>query len=215
MTKFVFISDTHSKHSEISLPPGDVLIHCGDMTNRGGLIELYNFTAWMKKQQFKHKIVIAGNHDFCFENQNKEEALVTMKQFDITYLENSSVIVEGFKIYGSPASPFFYNWAFNYQRGFEIAKIWKMIPDDTEILCTHGPPRGILDVVNDGFGEIHVGCDDLNDRINQLNKLQISAFGHIHNQERQILRRNKITYINAAIVNNRHQVIKSPVEIEL
>jgi hypothetical protein len=64
----VIISDTHSKHDEISsLPAGDVLIHCGDFTRKGYLSEIQAFAAWLAKQPHPHKLVIAGNHELTLD----------------------------------------------------------------------------------------------------------------------------------------------------
>ena len=69
--KLTFISDTHYQHHKLSLESGDVLIHCGDFTRRGALDEVANFADFMGAQDFKYKIVIAGNHDFSFEDKRR------------------------------------------------------------------------------------------------------------------------------------------------
>jgi hypothetical protein len=45
----------------------------------------------------------------------------------------------GYKFYGSPYTPAFCEWAFQLNETDAIEK-WKKIPEDTEILITHGPP---------------------------------------------------------------------------
>lgn len=174
--KLTFISDTHSKHDAIKLGRGDVLIHCGDISKNGSLEDIKRFAAYLKKQEFSHKLVIAGNHDFCFEDERKFEAEDILKQCGIIYLNDSGVEIDGMKFWGSPVQPEFFNWAFNRRRGEEIKKYWDLIPNDTDILITHGPPFEILDECADGQ---KVGCEDLLNRIQKL-KLKVHAFGHIH-----------------------------------
>jgi Icc-related predicted phosphoesterase len=101
-----------------------------------------DFDDWLGTLPHKHKIVICGNHDLCFED-NPKEARKLMK--NAHYLEDETIEIEGLKFYGSPWQPEFHNWAFNLNRGEEIKKKWDLIPNDTDVLITHGPPYGILD----------------------------------------------------------------------
>lgn len=173
--RVVCVSDTHGHHRETVMPPGDVLIHAGDLTTAGHLGELDDFDAWLGSLNhlYRYKDVICGNHDFCFQEQaSRARARIT----NAIYLEDEAVTVEGIKIYGSPWQPWFCDWAFNLQRGPEIAAKWKLIPDDTQILVTHGPPQGILDRTNRGD---LAGCRDLLDRVLEV-KPRLHVFGHIH-----------------------------------
>lgn len=138
--KIVAISDTHGQHHKLQLPEGDVLIHAGDISNRGELHEIKDFLLWFDKQPFKTKIFIAGNHDFYFERHSEEE-INNIIPDGITYLKDSGIEIEGIKIWGSPITPFFFNWAFNRNRGYEIARYWDLIPSDTDIhyTWTHVP----------------------------------------------------------------------------
>ena len=62
--RVVCISDTHNRHAELPpLPPGDILIHAGDLTETGTEAELEAAFAWLSSAPHKHKIVVAGNHD--------------------------------------------------------------------------------------------------------------------------------------------------------
>ena len=173
--KFTFISDTHTKHHNLNTGSGDVLIHCGDFTNRGELPSVLSFAQYMQKQDFKYKIVIAGNHDFCFEDERKAQAEKCFEDHDIIYLNDSGVDINGIKIWGSPVQPAFFDWAFNRKRGEELRAHWALIPEDTDILLTHGPAYGILDHCPNG----RVGCEDLLVTINKI-KPKVHAFGHIH-----------------------------------
>ena len=132
--KFVCLADTHCLHNKIEVPDGDVLLHAGDFTMRGKEKNIRDFSDFLGKLPHEHKIVIAGNHDLLFEkNPPVAQKLLT----NCTYLQDSFTVIEGLKIYGSPWQPWFYDWAFNLQRGAEIRAKWDLIPDDTDILLTH------------------------------------------------------------------------------
>ena len=103
---------------------------------------------------------------------------------------NEEIIIDGIKFYGSPNTPEFMSWAFMKQRGKSIAKIWKKIPDDTDVLITHGPPKGILDLCKDG----HVGCQDLLERVYEVQP-KFHIFGHIHESRGQH-KENGTTFVN-------------------
>ena len=106
--KITFISDTHTKHKHLTndLPGGDILIHCGDISSRGYKNEIENFLGWFDGiKGYEHKIFIAGNHDFGFQDNPKECAELLTNYPTVTYLEDNSVIIDGIKIYGSPCSP--------------------------------------------------------------------------------------------------------------
>jgi len=130
--KVVIISDTHGRHEDLELPMGDMLIHAGDISSHGKYDQVNAFLNWFGNQDFKHKVFIAGNHDFFFERETNEniEAIIPK---GITYLNDSGVTIEGFKIWGSPIQPEFMDWAFNKERGSEIKKHWDLIPDDIDV----------------------------------------------------------------------------------
>lgn len=68
----VCISDTHTKHKSLQLPPGDVLIHAGDFTFGGSPSEIQDFNSWLGGLNFEHKVVIAGNHEISFDLEREE-----------------------------------------------------------------------------------------------------------------------------------------------
>ena len=179
--RIVCLSDTHNCNERIEVPEGDLLIHAGDATINGTEDEVRNFLTWFSDLPHRHKIFVAGNHDRLYESNNRYARLLTAG-FGIEYLEDSAIELEGLKIYGSPWQPRFYNWAFNLNRGAEMAEKWRLIPGDTEILITHGPPNGILDEVPRNFWTENTGCEELIKRVAELskNKLKLHIFGHIH-----------------------------------
>lgn len=173
------ISDTHNKHKQIKLPGGDILIHSGDVSGRGQSGEILPFLDWYAEQDYSALILVPGNHDWGFAKEPERYAKECADR-KIILLNDSGMEVEGIKIWGSPVQPWFHNWAFNRFRGAEIKKHWDLIPTDTEVLITHGPPSHILDAVPRGYKEIeHVGCVDLYNRIIET-KIKLHVFGHIH-----------------------------------
>lgn len=207
--KIVAISDTHGLHRQVVLPKGDMLLHSGDVSNIGTLNGIVDFLNWFSQQDFTHKIFIAGNHDFYFENVSPQD-LAELIPDNVIYLNDSGVTVEGIHIWGSPVTPRFGNWAFNRDRGAEIDRHWQQIPTNTDILLTHGPPHGILDKT---YSDLQVGCAMLLQKINQIQP-KYSIFGHIHEAAGQV-QKNNIHFINASVVNLRYQVVNPPVVFEV
>lgn len=222
--KIVIISDTHEQEKYIKLPEGDLLLHCGDFTKKGSYFAIRDFMAWFAEQPHKFKVLIPGNHEIGLDRGGMRETKLDLimdhvkkQDSNVFYLENSSVEIEGLKIYGSPITPYFFGWAWNVERGEEIAKCWAQIPDDTNILITHGPPLGILDSVpSDRISEPDekIGCEDLLNRIKQLKDLKLHAFGHIHTGH-GVLVQDNVTFVNAAICGDRGHVAEyDPIVIE-
>lgn len=210
--RIVAISDTHNKHQYLSLPDGDVLIHAGDATSMGSDKEIEFFASWFNAQKFKHKIFVPGNHDWGFERDfAKYAALFT----DAHVLHDASVEIDGIKFYGAAWQPEFCNWAFNVPRGAESAANWAKIPDDVNILITHGPPYGTLDLVHSGRLSIeNVGCEALEERIKHLKDLKLHIFGHIHDSHGHIVKDN-VAYVNASFLNDSYVPAYPPVVIQL
>ncbi len=190
--RLVLISDTHTRHRELELPDGDVLIHAGDFTNAGTVPEVSDFARWMRTRPHAHKVVIAGNHDLLFE-RNPIEARRLMA--DLTYLEDTSTTIDGIHFYGSPWQPWFYDWAFNVERGPAIREKWDKIPSDVDVLITHGPPSGHGDVNRHGDA---VGCEDLLAVVRERQPT-LHVYGHIH-EGRGITHWKSTTFINASSV---------------
>jgi Icc-related predicted phosphoesterase len=208
--RLVGISDTHSLHDSIDkLPKGDVLVHAGDFMNSGyDLRDIVSFNRWLGEQNFKHRVVCAGNHDRYFENapQQARELLT-----NATYLENDGITIDGVTFWGSPYTPEFLNWAFMYPRGTAAQRYWGMIPDSLDVLITHGPPFGILDQT--APGEAHLGCEELLDVVKKK-KPRVHIFGHIHGGAGTF--ENEATrFINAAYLNERYKPLPPGGEIHV
>jgi predicted phosphohydrolase len=182
------------------VPEGDVLLHAGDLSLRGTLPEIVPQLEWLSSLSHPYKIFIAGNHDFFFEDYPGQVATLLGKFPDLIYLQDSEVRVGGIKIWGSPWQPEFNNWAFNLERGEPLREKWALIPEDTDILITHGPPYGILDYAN--FSAEHCGCENLFERIVSI-RPKVHLFGHIH-EGAGVLNQEATTYINASVLDDEY-----------
>lgn len=220
---FTFISDTHNKHNQIDVGSGDILFHTGDATSMGYFHEIQAFAEWFAKQDYKHKVFTPGNHDFGFEKE-PAKYYEMFKDLGLHLLIDERVELEGVKIWGSPVTPWFWNWAFNRARnGAEAAMHnvdfifphWDMIPNDIEVLLTHGPPYMILDELCyvDGTpkGQF-VGCEDLAKRVEEI-KPKIHAFGHIHCGHGAV-EQNDTLFINGANLDEAYQSGYEPIKVK-
>jgi predicted phosphodiesterase len=239
--KIVCISDTHNRHNEIDVGSGDILLHAGDATGRGYLKEIRKFMEWYAAQDFAYKIFIAGNHDWGWEGTKmgqevRQKLEKEARELGLIYLNDSGTTIKCFdtgkdiKIWGSPVQPEFCNWAFNrtvhgppkdlyhHSHGVHppIKPHWDMIPDDTDILITHGPPEGIRDEVPRWHGIIgeteHVGCPHLMDAIENRIKPKMHVFGHIH-EEYGVSYKSGTMFVNASSLDDRYVYSHKPVEI--
>lgn len=207
--KIIAISDTHNLHSYIQIPECDILIHAGDATGRGSMEEIMPFLNWLSKQPAKYKVFIPGNHDWGFE-KNPDFYRHECQERGITLLIDEIVDLEGLKIYGSPITPFFCNWAFNRFPGPEIQKHWDLIPKGIDILVTHGPPRGFLDQTV--FGE-QCGSEELLYKILE-NRPKVHIFGHMHDCH-GLKTFDGIKFYNVTICDERYKAVHKPTEIDL
>ena len=209
--RIVCISDTHSQieTSQIVIPDGDIIIHAGDFSNIGLLQEVRKFNNWIGSLPHTHKIVIAGNHELSFDADTICQVLpddsddtITVEKMkkelkNCTYLQDSGVELYGIKIYGSPWQPEFGNWGFNLQRGVACLEKWNKIPNDTDILITHGPPLGYGDLCKN---ELRAGCVELLNTVRLRVQPKYHIYGHIH-EGYGVRSDGQTTFINASICN--------------
>lgn len=175
----VCISDTHT--SQPTVPDGDILIHAGDLTHSGTFDEIQAALSWLRGLPHPHKIAIGGNHDMLLDPARDDASGQAKSQRekldwgDIVYLEDELYTVvcsngRRVTIYGSPRTPKHGNWAFQYPRH---ENIWaERIPRGLDILVTHGPPRGHLDLLK-------YGCVHLLEELWQT-RPRLHVFGHVH-----------------------------------
>lgn len=214
MPRIICISDTHNCHRSLAVPPGDLLIHSGDATINGTEAEIADFADWFRRLPHRQKIFVAGNHDRLFEDDPGRA-----QQFlgdEVLYLEDSAATIEGLWIYGSPWQPRFFDWAFNLDRGPEMAAIWSKIPADIDVLITHGPPFGILDEVSRPAGKENAGCEQLREKLEKLipGRLRLHVFGHIHGGYGTAAFHGA-TFVNASICDEEYRPTQRPIIIDL
>ncbi|XP_070110576.1 metallophosphoesterase domain-containing protein 1 isoform X2 [Equus caballus] len=231
-TRFVCVSDTHSRTDPIQMPYGDVLIHAGDFTELGLPSEVKKFNEWLGSLPYEYKIVIAGNHELTFdqefmadlikqdfyyfpsvsklkpENYENVQSLLT----NCIYLQDSEVTVRGFRVYGSPWQPWFYGWGFNLPRGQALLEKWNLIPEGVDILITHGPPLGFLDWVPKKMQR--VGCVELLNTVQRRVQPRLHVFGHIH-EGYGVMADGTTTYVNASVCTVNYQPVNAPIVIDL
>lgn len=206
--KLALISDTHRLHREVVVPACDLLIHAGDITGGGAPREVQAFDRWLGTlSQCRQRVVIAGNHDWCFERTPVQaRRLIT----NAVYLQDEEATVAGLRIYGSPWQPWFCDWAFNLRRGPQLRVVWDRIPAGIDVLVTHGPPRGHGDRTSDGRNE---GCDDLLEAVQRV-RPRLHVFGHIH-EAYGVTREGETTFVNASSCTLDYQAQNPPVVFEL
>lgn len=217
--KITFISDTHTKHHQVTsqLPGGDLLIHAGDFSSRGHEHEVDGFFDWFNGlDNYTNKIVIAGNHDFMFENDPMLAKDIISYYPNVTYLQDDlEVIGEDYsssvKVWGSPWQPEFHNWAFNLPRnGEELKEKWDMIPYNIDIVVTHGPAWGHLDTV---VGQsMNLGCELLAEQMKVI-KPKIHVCGHIHSGYGYKYV-DGVHYFNAAVLGEDYNFTQKPMTVE-
>uniref|UniRef100_A0A914YRM1 Calcineurin-like phosphoesterase domain-containing protein n=1 Tax=Panagrolaimus superbus TaxID=310955 RepID=A0A914YRM1_9BILA len=216
--RFVCISDTHEKMADLlpRIPPGDVLIHCGDFTDYGEKEQILKFNEELGTLPHKYKIVIAGNHEFGFEGNEdwvlrnqRFKGKGTDKGYELLtnciYLHDSNVTLYGINIYGSPWHPK-NGFSFYQKRGEEILQRWNQIPVNTDILLTHVPPLGHGDSVNG----IRTGCAELLNTVEKRVEPKYHIFGHIH-ESPGISTNKKTFFINAASCDRLRRIANNPI----
>ena len=217
--RVIAISDTHMMHRRITVPKGDVLVHAGDFSAHGSYSEFADFVKWLADQPHKHKVFIAGNHDGWLEGSdaNTVNDIIQKTVGDdsgITYLLDTSITIDGKKFFGAPWQPEFCNWAFQARRGKGMAAKWNWIPQDADVIITHGPAYGHGDYVPSN--KRVAGCMEL---LKKIIKVQptLHICGHIHegygytrSDETRITR-----FYNASICDGQYRPVNKAHRIEL
>lgn len=210
--KIVTLSDIHTYWNEVEIPEGDVLVVAGDMTGTGTYSQLKDFNEWVGTLPHKHKIVVAGNHDWGFQRGFLDTYPDLTSNY--TYLQDEEYKIDGVVFYGTPWQPEFCKWAFNLERGEPLAEKWSKIPDYTDVLITHGPPKGILDYSRPIDGtSVGFGCEDLLKRVKEVQPVY-HIFGHIHGSygKKEI---DGTTFVNTSICTEAYKPTNKPWVLEI
>jgi len=218
--RVTLISDTHTKHNLVSkdLPGGDLLIHAGDFMNSGyNPTEAMMFFKWLDEiNSYDTKVFIAGNHDRWMQDASVEAKGILTGYKYIDYLEDERMELwlseeqdHQISIYGSPWQPEFYNWAYNLPRGgWELEQKWNDIPNDIDILITHGPAQTYLDTSGAPYNTPLLGCELLKERV-ELIKPKIHVCGHIHGGYGHYYN-GHTHFFNASMLNERYEYAHEP-----
>ncbi len=204
--RIVCLSDTHELHREVEVPQGDLLIHAGDFTffsKRPSMLR--DFNEWLGSMPHRYKLVVPGNHDFLLE-EPRNRSVIT----NAVMLVDSGIKIQGIKIWGSPVTPL-YGGAFGLSDAADRKRHWAKIPEDTDIVITHGPAFGILDRNTDS--DIYQGCPELRDAIQRV-RPRLHVFGHVHSGY-GILRTKHTYHINAALFDEWGGVERKPIAVDL
>jgi len=199
-------SDSHGLHNNIKIPPCDILIFAGDFDIHS-LSDLEHANSWFGKQKAKYKIFVAGNHDTYFE----KIPVFSIKDIfnNVIYLQDEMIEIKGLKIYGSPYSPKFGEWSFSYKRcSLEAKNIWSKIPENLDILVTHGPSYGVLDR---NLQDERCGCEILQKEI-IIKKPKRHVFGHLHLFGGQSITQCNINFYNVSVLDEDYKLV-NPVTI--
>jgi predicted phosphohydrolase len=179
--RLVCISDTHNKIDQIRIPNGDVFIHCGDaviyLTSGRDLVRFNQFVGQLPH---RYKLFISGNHCICLDPTRPDLSRQILS--NMTYLQDELIEIEGVRIYGTPWRPkrgFIYPAeAFGYDPKLIRSDIWSHIPEDIDILLTHGPPYSVRDY--HPLTDELIGCPGLLDEVVTRVRPRIHLFGHMH-----------------------------------
>jgi Icc-related predicted phosphoesterase len=209
--------------NQVNIPEGEILVHAGDALSRGTDKEFRKFINHFKKLPHPYKIYVPGNHDI-FTEKNEPYVKSECAANGIIYLNNSGINILGLDFWGSGITPRFHNWAWNRDSGIcgtsyrpsnpeynPIEPYWDIIPENTDILVTHGPPHGILDVSI--YSGEHCGCKRLLNKVNEL-KPKYHIFGHIHHWYGTQKIENT-TFVNASICTEQYKPINKPIVLEI
>ena len=181
------LSDTHGRHRELgALPEADVVVHTGDFTMAGTEDEAMDFLRWFAGLPHRHKVFVAGNHDDCLW-----QATIDGLGGGCHYLCHSGVTIRGVRFYGVPM------FVADCMEGRYEAQL-RRIPEGTDVLLTHQPPLGRLDV----SGGRHYGNAALRERVEQVEP-RFHLFGHVHGAG-GVLTAGATTFVNSALLDDRY-----------
>lgn len=207
--KIICFADTHRCVDGLDVPVADVVVCAGDYCNIGSIEDVAAFNSWFSRLLCRHKILVAGNHDVCFERAPSLAKSLLDK--NIIYLQDEGIKINGIKFYGSPWQLPFMDWAFNLPES-ELCRKFDRIPGDVDVLITHSPPYGILDSIP---SKKNLGSKSLLERVYEI-KPKYHIFGHIHDSYgKQINNTIGTTFINCSLLDEGYNFVNKPIVIEL
>lgn len=218
--RLVCISDTHNYHAKLQIPDGDILIHAGDFSNHGKPKEVASFCNWFAQQPHKYKIAVTGNHDLSLDCSHINANLACqsivrdyMMEDKFAFFTHNALAIEGVQFFFSSFTPTYGNWAFMLTDD-ALALKWAQIPAETQVLVTHGPPKGILDSYEMDGVTVQCGSASLLQRVQLLNNLKLHVFGHIHESHGKLMQ-NGVQFANVAICDRENVFVNNATVIDL
>jgi predicted phosphohydrolase len=205
--RLVLLSDTHQLHREVDVPDGDIFIHAGDFTMFSESMEaVVDFNDWLGQLPHQYKIVVPGNHEFFLEADPSDRFMLDKA----IVLINEGTVVEGLRIWGSPVTPL-YGGAFGLSSAKDRKRLYGQIPQDIDVLVSHGPPFGILDTAP--ISGLHEGCHELLDAVLRV-RPYLHVFGHIHTAS-GVFPTKHTTFVNASRLGPDSDPDKAPFVFEM
>jgi Icc-related predicted phosphoesterase len=245
--KVAAVADMHG-HLDFDVPRCDLFLIAGDLCPWRSSMTVFDQAYWLRKefapwlagQPVGRTVVTWGNHDWVAEKAMKSSDVIPKVDKCHFLIDQMNILAYGhlpdedeeYRIWGTPWQPPFCDWAFNLPED-ELKKKWARIPDRTDILVCHGPPRGYGDLIPN-FGDklrrpvdkhelwtpegMRVGSPSLLERILEV-KPKLAVYGHIHvgfgRWEIDHGGGRKTTLANVAMVNERYERIRGPQTFEV
>jgi predicted phosphohydrolase len=205
--RLVLFSDTHQLHREVDVPDGDILIHAGDFTMFSrSPAEIADFNTWLGELPHRFKGIVPGNHEFFLEADPTERSVLS----NATVLINEGIESEGLRLWGSPVTPL-YGGAFGLSSAKDRERLYAKIPQDIDVLVTHGPPFGILDA--DPVSALHEGCHELLDAVMRV-RPKLHVFGHVHGAY-GVFQTEHTAFVNASLLGLHGALDRAPFVFEM
>lgn len=199
--KIVLISDLHELFREVEIPNGDILLCAGDWTMFSRSLRfIVDFNEWLGDLPHQHKVCVPGNHETYLQSDPANRSLIS----NATLLINEGLEIEGLRIWGSPVTPV--GPAFSMKSAEQRRLLYDTIPSETDILITHGPPRGILDRIPGS--SFHAGDQELLDAVNRV-RPRLHVFGHVHGAYGMFATKQTL-FANAALLGLNGDIEKKP-----
>ncbi len=206
--KIICISDQHGLLPAV--PKADVLVIAGDIcpvhNHKVGFQRNWlntKFLSWIDKLPVSKVFMTWGNHDWAGEH-DYQSGIKWATPGKLTLLVDEAQTYHGLKFYGTPWQREFCNWAFNLTEA-QLAEKYALIPDDADVVISHGPPYGT--------GDNELGSPSLTARLDAIQPA-LAVFGHIHCAA-GIYHHGESLYANAAIVDEMYQYAQRPIAVTI
>jgi predicted phosphohydrolase len=207
--QLVLLSDTHEQHAELEVPSGQILIHAGDFTMFSrSLRSILDFNQWLGELPHRWKLVCPGNHETFLQTDPANRSLLS----NATVLTNEGIEIAGLRIWASPVTRS--GPAFCVKSDDARRRLYASIPDNTDVLITHGPPFGLLDA--SPGSAYHQGDPVLLDTVMRL-RPKLHIFGHVHLDKLspRIYETDHTTFVNAAMLGSEGAIDKPPILLKI